>query len=162
MASPTQPAGVSGAGRKGIPGPNARRIRELDRRFVSPSYTRPYPLVVRRASGVTVEDVDANEFLDFTAGLAVVATGHCHPRVVEAIRQQADELAKKKATTEATAILKKAWTATRDVKQAQQIATRLKETGVSVSVAEHFGVAPFERVVDFLVSRVERARASAA
>lgn len=92
MATPTQPAGVGGAGRKGIPGPNARRILDLDRRYVSPSYTRPYPLVVRRAYGLTIEDVDGNEFLDFTAGLAVAATGHCHPQVVEAIRQQAGGL----------------------------------------------------------------------
>jgi 4-aminobutyrate aminotransferase len=39
-----------------------------------------------------VEDVDGNRFLDFNAGIAVVATGHCHPRVVEAIREQAGRL----------------------------------------------------------------------
>jgi 4-aminobutyrate aminotransferase len=75
-----------------LPGPNAVRVLELDRRYVSGSYTRSYPLVVRRGCGAMVEDVDANTFLDFSAGIAVVATGHCHPEVVVAIQQQAAEL----------------------------------------------------------------------
>ena len=60
--------------------------------YVSPSYTRSYPLVARRGRGAMVEDVDGNIFLDFAAGIAVVATGHCHPEVVAAIQQQAAEL----------------------------------------------------------------------
>ena len=75
-----------------LPGPQARRILALDQEFVSPSYTRPYPLVARRGEGAVVEDVDGNRFLDFTSGIAVVATGHCHPRVVEAVQRQAAEL----------------------------------------------------------------------
>ncbi len=75
-----------------LPGPEARRIVELDARYISPSYTRSYPLVARRAQGAMVEDVDGNRFLDFSAGIAVVATGHCHPEVVEAIQRQAAEL----------------------------------------------------------------------
>jgi len=75
-----------------LPGPNASRILELDRQYVSPSYTRSYPLVARRGRGAMVEDVDGNIFLDFAAGIAVVATGHCHPQVVAAIQQQAAEL----------------------------------------------------------------------
>jgi 4-aminobutyrate aminotransferase len=75
-----------------LPGPEAKRILALDARYVSPSYTRTYPLVARRGAGAMVEDVDGNRFLDFSAGIAVVATGHCHPRVVEAIRKQAGEL----------------------------------------------------------------------
>ncbi len=75
-----------------LPGPEARRIVELDARYISPSYTRSYPLVARRAQGAIVEDVDGNRFLDFSAGIAVVATGHCHPEVVEAIQRQAAEL----------------------------------------------------------------------
>ncbi len=75
-----------------LPGPNARRVVELDQQYCSPSYTRPYPFVARRGEGAVVEDVDGNRFLDFTAGIAVVATGHCHPRVVEAIQRQAAEL----------------------------------------------------------------------
>jgi len=65
---------------------------ERDARAVSPSYTRGYPLVVDSASGAMVQDVDGNRFLDFNAGIAVVATGHCHPRVVEAIQKQAARL----------------------------------------------------------------------
>ncbi len=75
-----------------LPGPRAREIIELDARYISPSYTRPYPLVVRSGRGALVEDVDGNQFLDFNAGIAVVSTGHCHPQVVEAIQRQAAEL----------------------------------------------------------------------
>jgi 4-aminobutyrate aminotransferase len=75
-----------------LPGPNARRILEGDKRYVSPSYTRSYPLVAKRGRGVVVEDVDGNEFLDFSAGIAVTSTGHCHPEVVAAIQKQAAEL----------------------------------------------------------------------
>lgn len=75
-----------------LPGPRARAIIERDAKVVSPSYTRGYPLVARKGEGAMVEDVDGNRFLDFTAGIAVVATGHCHPRVVEAIQQQAARL----------------------------------------------------------------------
>jgi 4-aminobutyrate aminotransferase len=75
-----------------LPGPRAREVIERDRRVVSPSYTRRYPLVVRQGQGAIVEDVDGNRFLDFTAGIAVVATGHCHPKVVEAIQLQSARL----------------------------------------------------------------------
>jgi 4-aminobutyrate aminotransferase len=75
-----------------LPGPNATRVLEADRRYISPSYTRCYPLVVRRGRGAMIEDVDGNIFLDFAAGIAVVATGHCHPEVVAAIQQQAADL----------------------------------------------------------------------
>ncbi len=75
-----------------LPGPRARAVIERDRRVVSPSYTRCYPLVAERGEGAIVEDVDGNRFLDFNAGIAVVATGHCHPRVVEAIQEQAARL----------------------------------------------------------------------
>ena len=75
-----------------LPGPRAQAIIERDQEFVSPSYTRCYPLVAERGEGAMVEDVDGNRFLDFNAGIAVVATGHCHPRVVEAIQRQAARL----------------------------------------------------------------------
>ncbi|MEN6537631.1 MAG: acetyl ornithine aminotransferase family protein [Bryobacteraceae bacterium] len=75
-----------------LPGPKAREVIERDQRVMSPSYTRSYPMVAERGEGAIVEDVDGNRFLDFNAGIAVVATGHCHPRVVEAIRQQAERL----------------------------------------------------------------------
>ncbi|MBN2124054.1 MAG: acetyl ornithine aminotransferase family protein [Deltaproteobacteria bacterium] len=75
-----------------LPGPQASRLIGTDRTFVSPSYTRAYPLVVKEAQGVWVQDVDENTFLDFTSGIAVCATGHCHPRVVQAIKDQAERL----------------------------------------------------------------------
>jgi 4-aminobutyrate aminotransferase len=73
-------------------GPIARAIIERDERVTSPSYTRGYPLVVKRGEGAIVEDVDGNRYLDFNAGIAVVATGHCHPEVVSAIQRQAATL----------------------------------------------------------------------
>src|SRR5262245_37749281 len=78
--------------RTALPGPNARALIARDTAVVSPSYTRGYPLVIERATGTTVEDVDGNLFLDFAAGIAVNSTGHAHPDVVAAIRGQAGEL----------------------------------------------------------------------
>ncbi len=75
-----------------LPGPKAQQIVERDRQVLSPSYTRDYPLVVKRGRGAVIEDVDGNSFLDFAAGIAVVSTGHCHPEVVAAIQKQASEL----------------------------------------------------------------------
>src|SRR5690348_15689264 len=75
-----------------LPGPQAKHVVERDAKFLSPSFTRDYPLVARRGRGAMVEDVDGNVFLDFAAGIAVCSTGHCHPKVVEAIQKQAAEL----------------------------------------------------------------------
>jgi 4-aminobutyrate aminotransferase len=75
--------------RTSLPGPKARALIERDSAVVSPSYTRGYPLVIKRASGASVEDVDGNMFLDCAAGIAVNATGHSHPDVVRAITDQA-------------------------------------------------------------------------
>ncbi len=75
-----------------LPGPRAKAIIDRDSRVLSPSYTRVYPLVVSSGEGAIIEDVDGNRFLDFNAGIAVCATGHCHPRVVEAIQSQAGRL----------------------------------------------------------------------
>lgn len=75
-----------------LPGPKAQKVLAGDTRYISPSYTRSYPLVAARGRGVMVEDVDGNEFLDFSSGIAVVSTGHCHPDVVAAIQKQAGEL----------------------------------------------------------------------
>jgi 4-aminobutyrate aminotransferase len=75
-----------------LPGPKAREVLSADKRYISPSYTRSYPLVAERASGAIVEDSDGNRFLDFSAGIAVCSTGHCHPDVVRAIQEQAARL----------------------------------------------------------------------
>jgi 4-aminobutyrate aminotransferase len=75
-----------------LPGPKAKAIIDRDDQVISPSYTRSYPLVAHRGEGAIVEDPDGNRFLDFAAGIAVVATGHCHPKVVKAIQDQAAKL----------------------------------------------------------------------
>jgi 4-aminobutyrate aminotransferase len=72
-----------------LPGPRARAIVERDQAVLSPSSTRSYPLVIAKGEGSIVEDVDGNRFLDLNAGIAVCSTGHSHPKVVEAIREQA-------------------------------------------------------------------------
>ncbi|HVG36029.1 MAG TPA: acetyl ornithine aminotransferase family protein [Pyrinomonadaceae bacterium] len=76
-----------------LPGPKGQEIIKADAQFVTPSYPRPaWELVAESASGVWVEDVDGNTFLDCNAGVAVCATGHCHPEVVRAIQDQAAQL----------------------------------------------------------------------
>src|SRR5579862_9101190 len=75
-----------------LPGPKAKAIVERDHAVISTSYTREYPLVAKIGRGALVDDADGNTFLDFAAGIAVVATGHCHPQVVAAIQKQAAEL----------------------------------------------------------------------
>jgi 4-aminobutyrate aminotransferase len=75
-----------------LPGPRAAELIRRDEAVLSPSYTRCYPLVAARGEGAMIEDVDGNRFLDFNAGIAVVSTGHCHPKVVEAIEEQSKRL----------------------------------------------------------------------
>jgi len=75
-----------------LPGPKARAVIARDAAVASPSLTRAYPLVAESGSGCVVTDVDGNRFLDFAAGIAVCSTGHSHPRVVAAIRDQAERL----------------------------------------------------------------------
>jgi 4-aminobutyrate aminotransferase len=75
-----------------LPGPRSAAWLLRDQKVMSPSYTRAYPLVVRRAKGSMIEDMDGNRFLDLTAGIAVTSVGHSHPRVVAAIRRQSQRL----------------------------------------------------------------------
>ena len=72
-----------------LPGPKAKEALARDARFISPSYTRSYPFVMKRGYGAIIEDVDGNTFLDFNAGVAVCALGHGHPEIAEAIAKQA-------------------------------------------------------------------------
>ncbi len=74
------------------PGPKAQAIIAADQRVTSTSLTRAYGLVALRGEGMMVEDPDGNQFLDFTAGVAVCTTGHCHPKVVRAIQDQCERL----------------------------------------------------------------------
>lgn len=75
-----------------IPGPKARAHVAYDETWTSPSLPRAYPIVPVRGEGLIVEDIDGNLFLDFAAGIAVTSTGHAHPQVVAAIREQAADL----------------------------------------------------------------------
>jgi len=72
-----------------LPGPKARAVVARSDQVVNPSLPRAYPLAIARGQGLVVEDVDGNRFLDCAAGIAVCSTGHCHPRVVQAVQDQA-------------------------------------------------------------------------
>ncbi len=74
-----------------LPGPKARAMIKRDSAVISPSYPRSYPFVMDHGKGTEVWDVDGNRFLDFMAGIAVASTGHAHPKVVQAIKDQADQ-----------------------------------------------------------------------
>jgi 4-aminobutyrate aminotransferase len=76
---------------KTLPGPKGKELIERDEAVISPSYTRSYPFAMARGEGAEVWDVDGNRFIDFTTGIAVTATGHTHPEVVQAIKDQADQ-----------------------------------------------------------------------
>jgi len=71
------------------PGPHAQAIVRRDGDVLAPVSGRVYPFVIERGLGCEVWDVDGNRYLDFNAGIAVVSTGHSHPRVVKALQEQA-------------------------------------------------------------------------
>jgi 4-aminobutyrate aminotransferase len=75
-----------------IPGPKARAHVAYDETWTSASLPRAYPIVPVRGEGLAIEDIDGNLFLDFAAGIAVNSTGHAHPAVVGAIKEQAGDL----------------------------------------------------------------------
>jgi 4-aminobutyrate aminotransferase len=69
-----------------------RRLLDKDAEFISPSYTRDYPFIVTKGIGREVVDIEGNKYLDFGAGIATTSTGHCHPKVVWAIKNHASDL----------------------------------------------------------------------
>lgn len=75
--------------RADIPGPRAAALVARDQKIFAPCMGRVYPFVMERGSGCEVWDVDGNRYLDFNAGIAVVAAGHSHPRIVRAVQEQA-------------------------------------------------------------------------
>ena len=75
-----------------LPGPESEKIIKRDIGVSSPSLIKEYPLVIKRAEGMFIEDLDGNTFLDFMAGIAVTNTGHCHPEVLNAIQKQSQDL----------------------------------------------------------------------
>jgi 4-aminobutyrate aminotransferase len=74
------------------PGPKARELLNRDEAALSQSMARWYPLVAESGRGCIVKDVDGNEFIDFNSGIAVLNVGHSHPRVVAAVKDQAEKL----------------------------------------------------------------------
>ena len=74
-----------------IPGTKAKKLLERDHKVISPSYPRAYPFVMDHGKGSEIWDVDGNRFIDFASGIAVCSTGHSHPKVVEAIKNQVDD-----------------------------------------------------------------------
>jgi len=74
-----------------LPGPKSTAMIKRDSSVISPSYPRGYPFVMDHGKGIEVWDPDGNRFLDFAAGIAVVSTGHSHPKVVKAIQDQAEK-----------------------------------------------------------------------
>ncbi|HEY6282787.1 MAG TPA: acetyl ornithine aminotransferase family protein [Nitrososphaerales archaeon] len=74
-----------------LPGPKAQAVVKKTAKYVSPSISRFYPLAIESAHGSLVKDVDGNQFIDFAAGIAVLSTGSTHPKVVEAIKNQAEK-----------------------------------------------------------------------
>jgi 4-aminobutyrate aminotransferase len=72
-----------------VPGPRARSYIERDSKVFTPSNGRIAPFVIDRGEGCYVWDVDGNRYLDMNAGIAVLCAGHSHPRIVQAIQEQA-------------------------------------------------------------------------
>jgi 4-aminobutyrate aminotransferase len=72
------------------PGPKAKQVVARDAEWTSTCYIKEYPLVVARGSGMMVEDVDGNRYLDFMAGIAVSSTGYGHPKVIAAVKDAAE------------------------------------------------------------------------
>src|SRR3989449_2210638 len=73
----------------GIPGPRSKEILERKDRVVADPLSIFLPVVIEHGEGATLTDVDGNTFLDFTGGVGCLNVGHAHPRVVEAISEQA-------------------------------------------------------------------------
>jgi 4-aminobutyrate aminotransferase len=74
-----------------VPGPKALALIERDKKVISSSYPRGYPFVMDHGRGVEVWDPDGNRFIDMMAGIAVLSTGHAHPKVVKAVQETAEK-----------------------------------------------------------------------
>ncbi|MDR1379139.1 MAG: aspartate aminotransferase family protein [Synergistaceae bacterium] len=69
------------------------KLVEEDKTLTSPGGKIPYyPLAIKRGRGAMIEDLDGNRYIDMLSSAGAVNTGHCHPKVVEAIKNQAEEL----------------------------------------------------------------------
>jgi 4-aminobutyrate aminotransferase/(S)-3-amino-2-methylpropionate transaminase len=72
-----------------VPGPHSREILERKARAVADPLSVVLPVVIEEGHGATLTDVDGNTFIDFTGGVGCLNVGHAHPRVVEAVQEQA-------------------------------------------------------------------------
>jgi len=72
-----------------IPGPRSREILERKDRVIADPLSIFLPVVIERGDGATLRDVDGNTFIDFTGGVGCLNVGHSHPRVTEAVQEQA-------------------------------------------------------------------------
>jgi 4-aminobutyrate aminotransferase / (S)-3-amino-2-methylpropionate transaminase / 5-aminovalerate transaminase len=76
--------------RTDVPGPRSREVLARKERVIAEPLSIYLPLVIAEAHGATLTDVDGNTFVDFSGGVGCMNVGHSHPRVVEAIREQAE------------------------------------------------------------------------
>ena len=76
--------------RTDVPGPRSREVLARKERVIAEPLSVYLPLVIAEARGATLTDVDGNTFVDFAGGVGCMNVGHSHPRVVEAIREQAE------------------------------------------------------------------------
>ena len=76
--------------RTDVPGPRSREILARKERVIAEPLSIYLPLVIAEAQGAVLTDVDGNRFVDFSGGVGCMNVGHSHPRVVEAIRDQAE------------------------------------------------------------------------
>ena len=73
------------------PSEKSRDVARRDMSTLSPSYTRSYGFAISHGKGAEAWDMDGNRYVDFAAGIAVLSTGYSHPRVVDAIKTQAEK-----------------------------------------------------------------------
>jgi 4-aminobutyrate aminotransferase / (S)-3-amino-2-methylpropionate transaminase / 5-aminovalerate transaminase len=96
-----------GAGeRRSVPGPKSKTIFDQEAEAMAPglqSIALYSQIVVDRASGCTITDVDGNEYLDFVAGVAIGSIGHCHPHYIKRLSEQLGRFTFGSFTTEARA-----------------------------------------------------------
>ena len=70
---------------------DSQTLMMLSEKYVAHTYAR-YPILLTKGKGTRVWDMEGREYLDFVSGLGVCSLGHCHPRVVKAIQDQAERL----------------------------------------------------------------------
>ena len=78
-----------------LPGPLSKEIWDLDEEYVvsgRSNISQSVPIAFERGSGISIWDMDGNEYMDFSAGILTASTGHCHPHVVARTREQLEKL----------------------------------------------------------------------